>query len=204
MRAVNDVGAGVPANSVSARTPGEPAQVGGLSLGTARHEVRATWSAPNDNGKPITRYEVDIAPGGTVNETDRSHTFTGLQDDTVYSVRVRACNEVGCGAWSGTESIRTPAAPVNVNWRKDGSAVGQPNCSHSSCAWVFTSASGLNPGQTYTVTCHGSVQGAYSSTPRTADGNGNLTDRSCYFGYPDEMFWMTVGPHESEHRRWGG
>ena len=204
VRAVNDVGAGVPANSVSARTPGEPAQVGGLSLGTARHEVRATWSAPNDNGKPITRYEVDIAPGGTVNETDRSHTFTGLQDDTVYSVRVRACNEVGCGAWSGTESIRTPSAPVNVNWRKDGSAVGQPNCSHSSCAWVFTSASGLNPGQTYTVTCHGSVQGAYSSTPRTADGNGNLTDRSCYFGYPDEMFWMTVGPHESEHRRWGG
>ena len=165
VRAVNDVGAGVPANSVSARTPGEPAQVGGLDLGTSRHEVRATWAAPNDNGKPITRYEVDIAPGGTVNETDRSHTFTGLQDDTVYDVRVRACNEVGCGAWSATKSIRTPAAPVNVNWRKDGSAVGQPNCSHSSCAWVFTSASGLTPGQTYTVTCHGSVQGAYSIDP---------------------------------------
>ena len=116
---------------------------------------------------------------------------------------MQACNSIGCGPWSGWQAARTPPAPVDVDWRKDGSAVGQPGCSHSSCAWVYTTATGLNPGQTYTVTCHGSGQGAYSATQRTADGNGRLTDRSCYFGYPAETFWMTVGPYESEHRVWG-
>ncbi len=204
VRAVNDVGPGAGSNVAQARTPGEPAQVGGLDVSSpGRGEIRATWSAPNDNGKPITRYEVNLSPGGVVNETGRSHTWTGLADDTRYTVQVRACNEVGCGAWSGAAAATTPPRPVDVDWRKDGSAVGQPGCSHSSCAWVSTTATGLNPGQTYTVTCHGSGQGAYSATQRTADGSGRLTDRSCYFGYPAETFWMTVGPHESEHRVWG-
>ena len=204
VRSVNDVGPSGPSNTASARTPGEPAQVGGLSLSTAPARCGPAGRHPTTTASRsrATRWTSHRAAPST-SRTGRTRS-TGCRTPPRYEVRVRACNEVGCGAWSATEAIRTPTVSATVTWRKDGSAVGQPNCSTPSCAWVATSASGLTPGQTYTVTCHGSVQGAYSATPRTADGNGNLSDRSCYFGYPDEMFWMTVGPHESEHRRWGG
>jgi hypothetical protein len=205
VRAVNDVGAGAGSNTVQARTPGEPAQVGGLDVNSpGRGEIRATWSAPNDNGKPITRYEANLSPGGVVNETSRSHTWTGLNDDTRYTVQVRACNEVGCGAWSGAAAATTPPPPRNVTWSSYGSAVGQPNCSSPQCKFVRARGTGFNPGQTYDVTCHGSVQGAFSATPRTADGSGVVVDdNACYFGY-NESFWITIGGVESDHRQWPG
>ena len=101
-------------------------------------------------------------------------------------MHVRACNSIGCGPWSarsiGDDEPGT-APKVDVDSRKDGSAVGQPNCNTPSCAWVFTTATGLNPAD-----LHGHLpriqQGATRPRPRTADGNGRLTDRSCYFGYP--------------------
>jgi hypothetical protein len=89
-----------------------------------------------------------------------------------------------------------------VTISKGGSAVGQPGCSHSSCAWVDTVATGLSPNTTYTVQCHASNSTGFSASSRTTDGNGRLTDRSCYFGYPGERFWVTVGPHESNRITW--
>ncbi|MET0144393.1 MAG: Ig-like domain-containing protein [Ilumatobacteraceae bacterium] len=205
VRAVNDVGAGAPSNEASARTPGEPAQVGGLDVSSpGRGQIRATWSAPNDNGDAIIRYEVNLSPGAVVNETDRAHAWNGLQDDTRYTVQVRACNSVGCGAWSGAAAATTPPPPRAVTWSSYGSAVGQPNCSSPQCAFVRARGTGFTPGQSYTVTCHGSVQGAFSGTDRTADGSGVVVDdNACYFGY-NESFWVTIGGVESDHRQWPG
>ena len=205
VRAVNDVGASGPSNEAGARTPGEPAQVGGLDVSSpGRGEIRATWSAPNDNGDPIIRYEANLSPGAVVNETSRSHTWDGLQDDTRYTVQVRACNSVGCGAWSGSAAATTPPPPRNVTWSSYGNAQGQPNCSAPQCAFVRARGTGFTPGQTYTVTCHGAVQGAFSATDRTADGSGVVVDdNACYFGY-NESFWVTIGGVESDHRQWPG
>ena len=95
-----------------------------------------------------------------------------------------------------------PDSPVNITISKDGSAVGQPGCSHSSCAWVRTVGTGLSPNTTYTVTCRSNAGTPFSATQVTTDGNGRLTDRSCYFGFPGYDFWVTVGPHESNHISW--
>ena len=65
-------------------------------------------------------------------------------------------------------------------------------------------ARGFQPGNDVTVTCHGAVQGAFSSTVRQADGNGVVVDDpACYFGY-NEQFWITMNGVESEHRQWPG
>jgi large repetitive protein len=206
VRAVNDVNPGAPSNTVGARTPGEPGQVGGLSLNPGDAQISATWSAPPDNGKPITSYHLDIDPGGDPSSGDRSYVFSGLNNGQQYGIRVQACNAVGCGAWSGFQ-YATPRAPVHVNWSKGASAQGQPNCGSSYCRWINVSGSGLTPGRTYSVQCHSNDWGAVGSANNaTANGNGDLSAGNvCYFGYPNDVFWVRLEPggHESEHRTFG-
>ncbi len=214
VRAVNDVGPGGGSNVVQARTPGEPAQVGGLNVSSpGRGEIRATWSAPNDNGKPITYYDAvieSVGSGGTGapdRVTGTSRTWGGLADDATYRVRVRACNEIGCGAWSGWENATTPPPPNpprEVTWSSYGSAQGQPGCGTSGCRYVRAVGRNFQPGNDVTVTCHGGVQGGFSSTVRQADSNGVVVDDpACYFGY-NEQFWITMNGVESDHRMWPG
>jgi hypothetical protein len=215
VRAVNDVAPGAGSNVVQARTPGEPGQVGGVNASApARHQVHVTWSAPPDNGKPITSYRVDIEPGGHADVGDRNHTFGGLADSTTYQVRVQACNSIGCGPWSGWVNQRTqdpPAPQVDVNWSKGASAQGQPGCGSSYCRWINMSASGLDPGQQYAVDCvaggeqsgqPGRVGGTNYAT--AGPGGGLSVSNLCYFGWPNDTFWVTVGNHRSPPRQFGG
>lgn len=206
VRAVNDVGAGPASSSITARTPGAPGQVGGLSVGApSRGTIRATWSAPNDNGKPIQRYEVQRDPGGTSNTQARSREWTGLPDDTRYRVRVRACNEVGCGAWSGWDAATTPSAPRTINVSRGASAVGRPGCSHSSCAYVHVSATGMAPNTRYQVDCFSSNGGQFDTgnSYLTSNGNGRIDqDASCYFGFPGETVWVTLNGIRSNNTTW--
>jgi hypothetical protein len=206
VRAVNDVGAGTPANTATATTPGPPNQVGGLSLNPGNARISASWSAPGDNGKPITYYHLDIDPGGDPTTGARSYVFEGLNNGTRYGVRVQACNDVGCGPWSGFE-YATPEAPVNISWSKGRSAKGEPNCSTDPCRWINVSGTGL-PAGNYSVQCYENVApgpvGSPNSTSVGSDGRLNVND-VCYYGYPDRTFWVRVSPggYESAHRQFG-
>jgi large repetitive protein len=206
VRAVNDVGPGSPANAVSATTPGPPSQVGGLSLNAGNARIDASWSAPADNGKPITYYHLDIDPGGDPTTSAQSYVFDNLSNGQQYAVRVQACNAVGCGAYSGWQ-YATPRAPVSVSWSKGASAQGQPNCSSQYCRWINVSASGLPPG-TYSVQCYENVSPGPVGSPNsaTANSNGDLSvNNVCYYGYPDRTFWVRLSPggFESAHRQFG-
>ncbi len=204
VRAVNDVGPGSPANSVSATTPGPPGQVGGLSLNAGNARIDASWSAPADNGKPITYYHLDIDPGGDPTTGSQAYVFDGLTNGQQYAVHVQACNDVGCGPYSGWE-YATPRAPVNVSWSK-GARVTAPDCSSQYCRWINVSASGL-PAGTYSIQCYDNVGGAFGSPNNaTANGSGDLyAPNVCYFGYPDRTVWVRLSPggYESEHRQFG-
>jgi hypothetical protein len=203
VRGVNEIGPGPWSAPVTVRTPGRPAQVGGLDIGTSGNDVVATWNEPANNGSPITHYTVDASPGGQSTTSSRSHRWNNAGYGA-YSIQVAACNAVGCGPFSGGATlILEPPAPT-VSWSKGarGNIPGQ--CDSVYCHWANMSASGLRPNTTYTVTCHGSGQGSFSASSISSNGNGDLTDgNTCMFGYPDEYFWVTVGPHESAHRLWG-
>jgi hypothetical protein len=209
LRAVNDIGAGGGSNTVSARTPGPPNQVGGLDVAGGDHQVRATWSTPNDNGKPITGYEVQLN-GGAQSDTVQGNakTFGGLAADTSYNVRVRACNVIGCGPWSATVSARTDAPPRTITVSRGRSAVGQPGCGTSECAYFHIDASGMDPNTRYQVNCYGdSGSGMHqfdTGTSYVSSGPaGNINqDASCYWGYPGRPVYATLNGIRSSTTTW--
>jgi hypothetical protein len=209
VRAVNDVGPGTAANSMSATTPGPPNQVGGLSLNRGDARISASWGTPGHNGKPITYYHLDIDPGGDPTTGANSYVFDGLTNGQQYGIRVQACNDVGCGPWSAFE-YATPDRPVSVDWSKGRSAQGEDGCSSQYCRWVNVSATGLTPGQQYAITCWDNVAGRADRFTSYATAHGSNGDLSagdvCYFGYPDRTFWVRLEPggHEGPHRQFGG
>lgn len=65
------------------------------------------WLAPTDTGgSAITGYDVGYTPSGgtetvvSTGSTATSYAISGLADDTLYNVRVRAENAQGAGTWS--------------------------------------------------------------------------------------------------------
>jgi len=138
--------------------------------------VVLSWTAPADNGAPITGYRVEAA--GVSRECPTTTcTIDGLTNDVEYTFTVTAVNKVGDSAPSGPSAVarpdvkpERPAAPVltfgdgelRVEWRTPesrGSAVtsydlqiapspggGQISVTGTSHTWT-----GLQNGQSYTV-----------------------------------------------------
>ena len=84
-------------------------------------QLRASWTAPSDNGAAIDDYDVRYRPAGgswtelpdTVKSTATSATITGLTNETTYEVQVRAGNSAGDGPWSASAS-GTPVASASA------------------------------------------------------------------------------------------
>lgn len=87
------------------------------------NQFSVLWSAPNDHGSAIRRYEVQttrianlIGPWSSriVPGSFRSTTFTNMTNGAFVGVRVRAQNASGWGPWN-TNSLRiTVGAPTSV------------------------------------------------------------------------------------------
>jgi large repetitive protein len=85
-----------------------------LTFGDGKLDV--AWVAPSSAGSPVTSYTVELTGGTTVTVTETSthHTFSGLQNGTSYTVRVRAHNDAPTPSpWSGA-ARETPAAPPDA------------------------------------------------------------------------------------------
>lgn len=87
--------------------PGVPSVLNYIGLGT----VLLSWSAPPDNGKPITGYSVSSSPAspGCATSGTTTCTVTGLTNGTQYTFTVTATNAVGPGPAS------QPSGPVTPN-----------------------------------------------------------------------------------------
>ena len=83
-----------------------PSGVGGVDL---------SWPAANANGSPLTQYQISVS--GSVEGVGLATSMrrAGLADSTQYSFAVRACNDVGCGAWSPARQATTNGPPNNQN-----------------------------------------------------------------------------------------
>ena len=160
-----------PASAMTPRPPSPPEMVGTPTLRPGNNSLTATWTAPNNGGSAITRYEVqhkrtsDSWPtgSGTDNGTRLTRTITGLFNGTAYHVRVRACNRLGCGFWSPshTGTPRTvpsqPSQPLltpgnrslTATWTSPyngGSAIARYEVQHKVASDSWPSGSGINKG----------------------------------------------------------
>ena len=117
VRAINARGNGEWSATASASTTAtEPAQVSGLVATAGDNQIALRWTAPNNGGSPITRYDIRWKSGNQAYDGQRqdttvstSYTLTRLSNGTEYDLQVRAVNAVGLSEWSGTIS----AIPFN-------------------------------------------------------------------------------------------
>ncbi len=97
---------------------------------TPSTKLDVSWTAPAMTGKPaITDYDVQYRQTGT--STWSSHSFTGTTTSTTltgltkgksYEVQVRAVNDEGDGAWSGSGSAITKAGGVTRSVAENSAA----------------------------------------------------------------------------------
>jgi titin len=115
--AINLVGESVP-SEIATGTPRGAASAPLAPTGNGNNaSAFITWSAPANNGSPITDYEVQYgtsATGPWTTFTDAVSSVTGatvteLTNGTAYYFQVRAINGAGNGAWSPSSAAITPA-----------------------------------------------------------------------------------------------
>ena len=129
VRAGNTHGDG-PWSPSATLTPGLPATPDKPTVEPGNRSLTVKWTAPADNGSPITDYDVEYRSfsqaklGNWVHwkpsetSTSTSTTITGTDNGTDYQTRVKARNSAGDGGWSphsdGVKSgaPATPDAPV--------------------------------------------------------------------------------------------
>ncbi|MEV4490526.1 fibronectin type III domain-containing protein [Micromonospora coxensis] len=170
---VNDKGAGSAASPMSNTVvpfapPGQPVELRASTVADRPGTIAVQWSPAVDNGRPVTKYLVDVA--GKVSEvTDTQTTVGGLGDGQNVLVKVKAVNEAGPGP-EASVTARTVAPPkvtvtgssatatsVTVTFTVDAGG-GQATCTAAtggtsvsgSCSSLRVT--GLTPGTAYTVT----------------------------------------------------
>jgi len=87
-------------------------------------EVHLDWGAPQENGSPITYYEVQARGGKTQRCSSTSCDITGLTNGTAYTFKVRAHNAVGDGPWSPVSKPATPDALPGMVGPIEASKIG--------------------------------------------------------------------------------
>ncbi|MCW3840021.1 fibronectin type III domain-containing protein [Micromonospora yasonensis] len=170
---VSDKGAGSKASPVSNTVvpftaPAAPTELKASTVADQPGTVAVQWAPAVENGRPVTKYLVDVA-GKTSEVTDTRTTVGGLGNGQNVTVKVKAVNEAGAGPEAST-TARTVAAPrvtvtgssanatsVTVSFTVDAGG-GNASCSAAtggntvsgSCSSLRVT--GLTPGTPYTVT----------------------------------------------------
>lgn len=204
-------------NSVSPYTvPGTPGVTWHKATATDGHfTVRGT---ANDGGRPIQRIEWRLS-GDEVREGSRSagqgwpfDVGVGGGYSKSYTLQARACNAAGCGAWA-SDSGRTDAKPQpSFTVGRGSSAVGQPNCTHSSCGWLTLTIRDAAPNTSFSYVCQSSTGQISSSwqnrmrngTQARTDGNGNFgeVEAWCYYGRPGQQVWIETSIGTTQRMTW--
>ena len=162
-----------------------------VNLGTS---VRLSWDARNsDNGRAITRTEINIDGGGWQNAGSLSGSVTrGNGYDQTHSIRVRVTDDAGQTATSPLYSAKTDAPPAPRVWVTKGS--NGASCVNGPCKRFVVNWENLNIGSAQ-VWCNSSSPNGYHIAGHTYtvnfDGRGS-TELSCYQGQDNVNVWIDI------------
>jgi len=125
LRAVNDAGAGQSSNPIVGITNDVPGAPTGVISTAGNASISVSFTAPQDGGSAITRYEYSINGGTTaVNTGSMTSPFTiaSLTNGTSYTVKVRAVNANGASAWATAAAVTPKAPTVLATWQTKAAA----------------------------------------------------------------------------------
>jgi len=114
--AVNDIGAGSKASTPLSRSvvpfnkPSAVKNLSGRTVTGSKGTVQFVWNPADDNGRPITGYEV-VAGGKTQTVTGTNATIGGFGDGQIITGTVTAINEAGKGP-AATATAKTISPPT--------------------------------------------------------------------------------------------
>ena len=151
--ATNEVGVGATSAASNTVVPAGPplrANAPTVTPEATYGVVNCSAAAPANNGRPITSYRGSINDGApfalnlttAVGASTIGCRITDLAPTTDYRLKVQACNEIGCGSFSGNTSFRTfgyPSQPSNFTGSAGNGSV--------SASWSAATANG--PGLYY-------------------------------------------------------
>ena len=146
--------------------------------------VLVSWSAPDDNGASIDRYEVRYRRSGRAswsnwdgNGSSRRLRIASTGAGVTYEVGVRARNSEGWGPWSPTATITTQQAQASVTISAgpvNSTRTSRGSCSGNSCHDLRYTINGLGSGR-YTLECWFNGQRAWRG-----NWSGN-SSTGCYY-----------------------
>jgi hypothetical protein len=130
--ATNAVGSGPASEKSNAVTPSAPTAPAAPVAPTAtpgNASATVTWSAPANNGSPITSYTVTPYLGSTAEPATKisgsppatSATITGLTNGATYTFTVTATNAIGSGAPSPASNAVTPSGTASPQFVQQAS-----------------------------------------------------------------------------------
>ncbi|MDY0907947.1 Ig-like domain-containing protein [Microbacterium sp. CFBP9034] len=164
--------------------PGVSAQRNGTS-------VTVAWSAPANNGRQITDVQIKIDGGAWESVGNSGNRNVGNGYDQQHTIAVRAYDAAGQVSNTVSASATTAPRPIpTARTVKGSSAVGQPNCSHSSCAFIAVTVDNFTPGN-YRLRCNDTIDGPNSWRTVWLPDRGTV-QLTCYFGHPDEWAWIDI------------
>ena len=134
VRAVNGVAAGQSAEAAETLAESAPGAPSGLTATGGDETVTLNWSAPEDGGSQIIRYEYRYAATGqtlsdwaTVSGAGnaRSVTIDNLTNGTEYRFQVRAVNEIDEGPATEDSATpgRAPSMPTGLTARSESETI---------------------------------------------------------------------------------
>ena len=185
--ATNANGTGAASASSNSVTPSAvPDAPTGVTAAPGDASATVSWTAPSDEGSPITGYTVSDGAGDTCTTAGTGCIVTGLTDGSSYSFTVTATNADGTGAASAPSNSVTPSstpdAPTDVTAAPgDGSATISwvPPFAEGSPITGYTVSDGVGDscttpdGSTTSCTVTGLANGTvYSFTVTATNGNG--------------------------------
>ncbi len=107
VRATNKAGAGPWSAESSAKPRGKPLAIGGISATEDDTTSTLSFSAPGDNGDPISGYKVSTNNGADI-DLASDKVVRSLSNGTNYSFQVKACNVAGCGNYGPASNTVNP------------------------------------------------------------------------------------------------
>ena len=124
--ATNAIGDSLTSSVVFVKSPSPPDKPSSFIGVRNGSSVLVSWSAPLENGSPITKYTVTCSTRVPIITVDSNATFVGLNAGTSYDFTVVATNYFGDSSIAGPISVTItspPGAPTGLTGSYNGSTV---------------------------------------------------------------------------------
>lgn len=125
--------------AVAVRVVGRPDAPATLGAVPANGQVTLSWATPNNNGGPITAYEIELN-GGEIRDVGVGNTYVwdDLANGQIFSFRVRAVNQAGpSDNWSQESSAQPEALPG-----QPAAPSGIPSDQEIAISWIAPNSQG--------------------------------------------------------------